>query len=136
MVGAPDRDGSEPAALGGLRDLLPDGPEAQITEDHVQSVLTVRRARQRIFGRQLFADPAWDLILELYATRLGNRRITASDLARLLGLPASVTKRWISVLVDAGIAKVKIEGAVELTDEGAGKMARLINQWSSAFFAI
>ena len=136
MVGAPDRDGSEPDALGRLRELLPGGPEAQITEDHVQSVLTLRRARQSIFGRQLFSDPAWDLILELYATRLGNRRISAAGLARLIGLPGSMTARWVSALVEAGIVRVETEGAVELTDEGVDKMARLINQWSSAFLAI
>ena len=150
MVAASDEDRSDPpdgagpsksgGAIEELKGLFSDQPKVQLTEDHVQSVLTVRRGREALFGRKLFSDPAWDVILELYAARLGDRRMSAPELARVIGLPASVIARWVSALVEAGVVErgpdETREPTLELTDDGAAKMARLVNQWSSAFFAI
>lgn len=124
-----------------LRDLLPDGPTIQITEDHVRSVLSARRGRESIFGWNLFSDPAWDVLLELYAAQFANRTASASELASVIGAPRSVIARWITTLVDAGLVapaaeRTENEPTVTLTDNGAAKMARLMHQWSSAFFAI
>jgi len=128
-------------ALEQLRDLLPDGPTIQITEDHVRSVLHVRRGRESIFGRNLFSDPAWDVLLELYAAQFANRTASDSELASVIGAPRSVIARWITTLVEAGLVaptaeRTENELTVTLTENGAAKMARLMRQWSSAFFAI
>lgn len=128
-------------ALEQLSDLLPDGPTIQITEEHVRSVLHVRRARESILGWNLFSDPAWDVLLELYAAQFANRTASASELASVIGAPRSVIARWITTLVDAGLVapageQTENESTVTLTENGAAKMARLMRQWSSAFFAI
>ena len=124
-----------------LKDLLPGGPTIQITEDHVRSVLRVRRGRESILGWDLFSDPAWDVLLELYAAQFANRTASASELASVIGAPRSVIARWITTLVDAGLVapageRIENEPTVALTENGAAKMARLMHQWSSAFFAI
>lgn len=132
--------GKSQSAFEQLRHLLPDGPTVKISEDHLQSVLTVRRGREALFGRHLFSDPAWDVILELYAARLAKRRMSASDLARAIGAPASVIERWISTLIEARVVRSDPDETQELTimltEDGAAKMERLVNQWTSAFFAI
>ena len=40
-------------------------PSVTLTEDHIVSILGVRRARADILGQSLFSDPAWDILLEL-----------------------------------------------------------------------
>lgn len=121
--------------------LLPDGPPVPISEDHVRSVLNVRRGRDVIFGQDLFSDPAWDIMLELYAESFAGRTRTTSELARAIGGPRSVIARWITALEHAGLVEANGDATeagplVALTDEAAAKMARLVSQWSSAFFAI
>lgn len=124
-----------------LQALLPSNPRIHITEDHIQSVISARRGRERLFGRHLFSDPAWDVIMELYAAMLGKRRMSAADLAKAIGAPESVIERWIAALVDAGIVSTigdakEASSIVELTEEGAAKMAQLTDHWTSAFVTI
>jgi DNA-binding MarR family transcriptional regulator len=125
-----------------LRNLLRGKLAIHITEDHVQSLLSVRRGREDLFGRHLFSDPAWDIILELYAAKLANRRMSSSEVAQAIGAPKSVIARWLTALADAGV--VMSDGdqdemeelAFRLTDEGAAKLAQLVDQWASAFLSI
>jgi hypothetical protein len=70
----------------------------RLTEDHIRSVLAVRRARGGVLGENLFSEPAWDILLELYAAELGGRSMTLSDLARATDTPASVVTRWQAAL--------------------------------------
>lgn len=125
-----------------LRALLPSKAPHSIAEDHVLSLISARRGRDTLFGAHLFSDPAWDVILELYAARLGARQVSVSGLARVIGTPKSVIARWIAVLVGAGIvsyggsSKEAGGATVELTEDGAAKMAQLADQWRSAFVSI
>lgn len=125
-----------------LADLLPGTAAVQITEDHIQSLISARRGREELFGRHLFSDPAWDIILELYAANLAKRRMSASELARTIGAPQSVITRWIRALADAKIVSPQWNAhdlaspTIELTQEAASKMAQLAAKWGSAFVAI
>jgi hypothetical protein len=74
-----------------------------ITEDYVRAVLKLRRSRDRFFEAELFADPAWDILLELYAAALGQRRISVSSLCMGAAVPATTALRWIKTLEDKGI---------------------------------
>jgi DNA-binding transcriptional ArsR family regulator len=122
--------------------LLGDKLHTKLTEDHVQSVLSVRRGRETLFGQHLFSDPAWDILLELYAARLGKRSNSTDELARSLGVPHCIIERWIRALENSGLVEESIEpqrigpAIVSLTDEGATKMTMLVDQWSAAFLAI
>jgi DNA-binding MarR family transcriptional regulator len=114
----------------------------EVTEDHVLSILCVRRGRDEVMGRGLFSDPAWDILLELYAARLGQRRMTLNELARSIGAPQSTVARWITVLTDKGlvIALTEADEAVrlwvELSAEGDAAMKRLVDHWGAAFRSI
>jgi DNA-binding MarR family transcriptional regulator len=113
-----------------------------VTEDHVLSVLSGRRGREAAIGRELFSDPAWDILLELYAAHLGYRRMILRELARSIDIPESTTARWISVLTDRGFLTTTDErqetvgASLELSPRGLAVMERLLAYWGSAFQSI
>jgi len=74
------------------------------SEDRVRSVLAARRRREAVIGRELFADPAWDMLLELYAAYLAQRRISVSELVLASAVPATTALRWIDKLESGGNA--------------------------------
>jgi DNA-binding MarR family transcriptional regulator len=76
-----------------------------ITEEYIRAVLKLRRSRDRFFGAELFADPAWDILLELYAAELGQRRMSTIRLCNGAAVPATTALRWINTLEDKGIIR-------------------------------
>jgi len=108
------------------------------SEDHMLSILMFRRGREEVFGKCLFSDPAWDILLELYAAHLGRRTLSTVDLAAEIGLPESTVTRWVDVLAENGIVDRPgtVREAVSLTDHGAAGMQRLAGHWGSAFLSI
>lgn len=113
-----------------------------LTEDHLISLLSLRRARAAVFGNDLFSDPAWDILLELYAAHLGARDMSLSELAQAIETPHSTTARWITALDERGLLKSTIDPKnpagvrIQLTAQGASKMKNLANHWGSAFVSI
>lgn len=124
-----------------VRDLVSSRTDSRtdtVTEDHLLSILAARRGREETFGRELFADPAWDLLLELYAAELGARLMLFPDLVRSLDMPASTTARWICVLVQRRWLTWcgGDDDPIELSREGASAMKRLMDHWTTAFRSI
>jgi DNA-binding MarR family transcriptional regulator len=69
----------------------------------VRAVLLQRERRSRYFEPNLFADPAWDMLLELYASYLEQQRITVGSLCTASKVPATTALRWIVVLEKHGL---------------------------------
>jgi DNA-binding MarR family transcriptional regulator len=67
-----------------------------------ESVLRVRRARERLLGRAAIGDPVFDLLLCLYV-RSGQTATSLTDLARSANTPHSSATRWIRYLADKGL---------------------------------
>src|SRR3954451_9357535 len=59
---------------------IPEQAGVHATLERVRSILKARRMRARFFEAELFADPAWDVLLELYAAQIGQYRISVSSL--------------------------------------------------------
>lgn len=136
-------DGGPPEGLRTIFGSPQDVRRLELTEDHIQSLLLVRRARTSVFGNNLFSDPAWDILLELYGAFLAKRRVTLSELARVTETPARIAARWIQALEQSGNISVDRSDQespflvyVKLSDEGAARMQRLADQWGSAFVSI
>ncbi|MBN8843040.1 MAG: MarR family transcriptional regulator [Sphingomonadales bacterium] len=68
----------------------------------VRRLLRRRRIREQYFPSDLFADPAWDMLLDLYAARLENRPVSVSSLCIAAAVPATTALRWIRTMADAG----------------------------------
>ena len=57
-----------------------------------------RRARTRHFSAPMFSEPAWDMLLALYAVEDSERRLTITGLAELSGAPLTTALRWLDYL--------------------------------------
>lgn len=61
----------------------------------VRSTIWVRGRRRRFVNGDLFADPAWDMLLELFASLLEQRPVSVSKLCHASGVPDTTALRWI-----------------------------------------
>lgn len=68
----------------------------------VREKIRQRRQRERHFPSDLFADPAWDMLLDLYAAHYEGRAISVSSLCIAAAVPATTALRWIKTMTDAG----------------------------------
>jgi DNA-binding MarR family transcriptional regulator len=57
-----------------------------------------RQLRDRYFGKALFGEPAWDILLLLYIAEQSLGRLTATRLAEQIGTPLTTVVRWLNHL--------------------------------------
>ncbi len=69
----------------------------------IRAHIKARRLRDRFFDPALFADPAWDILLDLAAARLEGRPVSVSSLCIAASVPTTTGLRWIKALVDRGL---------------------------------
>ncbi len=69
----------------------------------VRAIIRARRLRDQFFGPNMFADPAWDMLLDLMAARLDGQHVAVSSLCIAAAVPATTALRWIKVLTDQGL---------------------------------
>ena len=89
-------EGAEPREGGGK-----EGPP--VDARMVRSVIRARRLRDRYFKGGLFADPAWDMMVDLMAARLEKHRVAVSSLCIAAAVPPTTALRWIKTLTDKGV---------------------------------
>ena len=96
----------------------------------VKTIIRHRALRSEFFDGDLFADPAWDILLDLTAARVEHRRVSVTSLCIAASVPATTALRWISQMVDAGILdrvqddSDKRRAFIALSDKSADAMAR------------
>ena len=90
--------GSEPA--------VPGAGQA-VTPQEVRRVIHLRQSRSRFFGQfigeGLFEDPAWDMLLDLFAAELEGNRVSVSSLCIAAGVAPTTALRWIARMTDMGL---------------------------------
>ena len=59
--------------------------------------------RDQFFGVGLFEDPAWDMLLDLFAADLEGARVSVSSLCIAAAVAPTTALRWIAKMVDAGL---------------------------------
>lgn len=69
----------------------------------IRAHIKARRLRERFFDPGLFADPAWDILLDLAAARLEGREVSVSSLCIAAAVPTTTALRWIKAMVDRGL---------------------------------
>ena len=69
----------------------------------VRAAIRARRLRDQFFAPELFADPAWDMLLDLYAAQLERRRVSVSSLCIAAAVPPTTALRWIGTMHDANL---------------------------------
>ncbi|MFN3389010.1 MAG: MarR family transcriptional regulator, partial [Allosphingosinicella sp.] len=83
------------------------GPEeseqAPLDASQIRATIRARRLRDHFFKKDLFADPAWDMLLDLAAARLEGTMVSVSSLCIAGNVPTTTALRWIKTLVDRGL---------------------------------
>ena len=69
----------------------------------VKRIMELRKLRSSFFDGHLFADPAWDMILDLTVARAEYRQISVTSLCIASGVPPTTALRWINAMVEEGI---------------------------------
>jgi DNA-binding MarR family transcriptional regulator len=82
---------------------LPVTGGADVTAESVRSIIRARRLRARYFSEELFADPAWDMLLDLLQAEIAQLRVPVSSLCIAAAVPATTALRWLKTLVSEGL---------------------------------
>lgn len=107
-------------------------PDAAARVERARCIHTIRRLRDSVFPTGLFAEPAWDMLLDLYISEHSRRRLVVSDLGRLAGVPGTTALRHLGDLVDAGVVARQNSPSdgrriyVTLTQDATEKLDRLM----------
>ncbi len=96
----------------------------------VRRIIANRQARARFFDAELFADPAWDMLLDLTAAHAEHQRVSVTSLCIAAGVPATTALRWVKQMVESGIferiadASDKRRAFIALSDRTVDAMGR------------
>lgn len=75
----------------------------EISAETVRTVIRARRLRSRFFPEELFADPAWDMLLDLLQAEIAHLRVPVSSLCIAAAVPATTALRWLKTMVSEGL---------------------------------
>lgn len=77
----------------------------EVTSFAVRAILMARSVRDEFFGDDLFGEPAWDILLGVFATELEEGQISIHALAAEVKLPPTTVLRWLSKLEERGLVQ-------------------------------
>ncbi len=77
-----------------------DGASAEVDAAAIRAIIRTRRLREQFFAADLFADPAWDMLLDLMAARIDGRGVAVSSLCIAAAVPPTTALRWIRSMTE------------------------------------
>jgi len=117
---------------------FPDGPDTAAPEqrgilrEHARQIRFSRDRRQKFFDRNLFGEPAWDILLTLYVIDDDQRRLSTRQIADLARQPLTTALRWLDYLDDEDLIRRRPNPLdqrvifVELSDKGRAAIDRYL----------
>jgi DNA-binding MarR family transcriptional regulator len=102
--------------------MLPE--QREMRAERVRDVIHERNRRTEFFRADMFSDPAWDVLLEVYSSHLSQHRISMSQIGMTSNVPITTANRWIKILECEGLLAKTIDPLdsrrvyVELTFKG------------------
>jgi hypothetical protein len=120
IVGAP----SAPAVPAFAAPAAPALDEATIARHTVaaREFYNARRRRHKHLPADLFGEPTWDILLDLYVAGRENRRVPTTSACIGAHVPPTTALRWLRIL--------EARGLVEREDDGReGPAAREVGEW-------
>ncbi|MBA3577932.1 MAG: hypothetical protein H0W39_10040 [Sphingomonas sp.] len=79
------------------------GDVPDVSVEAVRAVIRARRLRGRYFPEDMFADPAWDMLLDLLQAEIAQLRVPVSSLCIAASVPATTALRWLKSMTDTGL---------------------------------
>jgi len=83
----------------------PDKPPLERRRATLESLRAVRKVRSKFFPSELFSDPCWEMLLDLYDSLLAGQPATVTSLSAASGATTTTAWRRISTLEDHGLIK-------------------------------
>jgi DNA-binding response OmpR family regulator len=71
----------------------------------LRAIIASRSLRNRFFPSQMFADPAWDILLDLTRAKLDGQQVSVSSVCIAASVPMSTALRWVRQMTDAGLLR-------------------------------
>ena len=62
-----------------------------------------RRRRDKVFQNDLFGEPAWDILLDLFISAKQGKRVSVSSACIGAAVPNTTALRWLAVLEQRGL---------------------------------
>lgn len=118
------------AEPGSVRSTPGELPDARL----VRRIIRHRQLRARFIAADLFADPAWDMLLDLTAARVEGQRVSVTSLCIASGVPPTTALRWIGQMVEAGLFVRVCDDSdrrrafIELSERAVEAMARYFSE--------
>jgi DNA-binding MarR family transcriptional regulator len=72
--------------------------QREILREHARKIRSARDLRQEWFDRNIFGEPAWEMLLTLYIIDGEERRLSTRRIAKLANLSLTTTLRWLDYL--------------------------------------
>jgi hypothetical protein len=107
---------------------------ARLAPQTVRQMIRLRRLRGQFFPDELFADPAWDMMLDLTAARLEGIPVAVSSLCIAAAVPPTTALRWIRTLTEKGLFVRRADPGdgrrifIQLSDSAAAAMGAYFAQ--------
>ncbi|MCK0100592.1 winged helix DNA-binding protein [Qipengyuania sp. S6317L1] len=119
-----------PRGLSGLSAIHADARmRRKVFGDMAREAYAVRRRRSAIFENdELFGEPAWDILLDLYIANVENKPVSVSSACIGSAAPPTTGLRWLGVLSEQGLIAREHDPEdqrrvlVHLTDKGLAAM--------------
>ena len=114
-------------------------PAVQVGPGLVRRLIRLRRDRDRHFPAEIFADPAWDMLLDLTAARMEGVDVAVSSLCVAAAVPTTTALRWIRTLTEAGLLERRTDAGdarrsfVILSDTAHLAMQAWIRRFATVF---
>lgn len=74
-----------------------------VSAEALRAMIRARRLRATYLPSDLFADPAWDMLLDLLQAEIVQHRVPVSSLCIAAAVPATTALRWIKSMTDRGL---------------------------------
>lgn len=101
-----------------------------------------RRRRERFLAADLFGEPTWDILLDLFIAAGEGRRVPTTSACIGANVPPTTALRWLRILESRGLVEREDDGRdgrrtfVCLTPRGAAAMVDLMDQWQSTMVSV
>jgi DNA-binding MarR family transcriptional regulator len=96
-------------------------------EKALEILISIQKLRHELYFHDLFADPAWDMLLTLKIYELRQHRLAITGLCAKSYVPNTTALRWIKIMEQRGLMERSNDSS-----DGRRKYLRLSDSASSA----
>lgn len=74
-----------------------------VARDRALEILELRKRREAAFGADLFGEPAWDILLDLFIQYVDRQKTSSTSAAVAARVPATTALRHLNSLIRRGL---------------------------------